>query len=512
MFLPLPTPAEMSAWDMETIHGLGIPGMTLMETASREATSVLMEQFEETYGPIAGTEACLFAGPGNNGGDAFAMARHLAEQDVDVTVFHTRPKNRYRGEARSNMLLCKKLGIPLRHADSLFSGPLPQPDIIVDGLLGTGFSGTLREAMLRLIRTINAMGKRAFVLSVDIPSGLNGTTGAAQPDAVRADATATFEAAKIGLMMPKAEEFTGDVFVCPIGIPRQIRDRLAPKRWLMSDSLLRATPRPSPSMHKGSAGHMLVIGGSKGLTGAAHLAALGALRGGAGLVSVACPSGLEESVRCGCPEIMTIPVGKNAQWSTDAASAITDQLYRFDAVVVGPGLGRSGKTVDFLRKIVASCPLPTVLDADALYCLAQDPGLTESLAATTVLTPHPGEMATLTGLTSAAIQDDRLAAAEGFAARCKAVLVLKGAGTIVANSEKTCISPIASPALAVAGSGDILAGLTGALLAQGHAPLQAACLGVYRHAVAGLMLEEKFPFRGNIARDIAAMLPHAIKE
>jgi len=512
MLLPLPTPEEMAAWDNEAIHGFGIPGATLMETASREATSVLLECYEEHVGSIVGAEAYIFAGPGNNGGDAFAMARHLADLDVDVTVLHTRPKSSYRGETRSNMLLCKKLGIPLHHITTFFSASPAQPDIIVDGLLGTGFSGNLREDMLEVIRVINDMGERAFIFSIDIPSGLNGTSGKAQPEAIQADVTATFEAAKIGLMMPNAENYTGKVYVCPIGIPRQIKDTLAPKRWLLSDALLQNMPTPPPYLHKGMAGHVLIIGGSLGLTGAAHLAAQGALRGGAGLVTMACPAGLEESVRCASPEIMTYPVGCSSQWTPEDVPTLTDIMSRFDSVVIGPGLGRSGKTVDFLKGLVASCPLPAVLDADALYCLAHNPGLMETLPETMILTPHPGEMSVLTGLTSAQIQNDRIAAAEAFVARNKPVLVLKGAGTIVANQERTCISPISAPTLAVAGSGDVLAGLTGALLAQGHAPLHAACLGVYRHGVAGLMLEEKFPFRGNGPRDIAAMLPHAIKE
>lgn len=508
MFLPLPTPEEMTTWDRETIQTLGIPGMTLMESASREAVNVLLENF----GDVAGMDIHLFAGSGNNGGDAFAMARHLADLDADVTVFHTRPKSRYAGETRINLNLCKALGIPLLHVKSVNMETLQQPDVIIDGLLGTGFQGELRHDILHLIQTINRLGQRAHILSIDIPSGLNGLTGKAQPEAVRADATATFQAAKTGLVLPGADEYVGDLFICPIGIPRLIQNKFAPRRWMLSDAIFDLLPPTTPEMHKGHAGHVLVVGGSEGLTGAPHLAALGALRGGAGLVTVACPGPLADSIRGNTPEIMTMPLGSDVHWTPQNVETIAGQLERFDAVVVGPGLGRSRKTVDFLKELVASCALPLVLDADALFCLAQVPELLEHLREDAILTPHPGEMAKLTGGTAATVQDDRFTAAEEFTRKTSATLVLKGAGTLVADKKRTCISPISAPPLAVGGSGDVLAGLTGSLLARGVPPFLAACLGVHWHGTAGLQLEEEYPSRGNLAREIAAMLPRVAQE
>jgi len=508
VFLPLPTPKEMSAWDRDTIRTIGIPGMTLMENAGREALAVLLEDF----GDVSGMEIHLFAGAGNNGGDAFAMARHLADLDADVTVFHTRSKKKYTGETRTNLELCRKLNIPLLHLGSVNLEALPQPDIIVDGLLGTGFEGELREDYLQLVRTINRLGERAYVFAIDIPSGLNGLTGHPQPDAVRADATATFQAAKIGLIGPQAEEYTGDLFVCSIGIPRLVQEKLPPRRWMISDAIFKQLPLSEPDMHKGQAGHVLVVGGSEGLTGAPHLAALGALRAGAGLVTVACPTPLADAIKAGTPEIMGLPIGANRQWDASDADLIAGHLERFDAVVIGPGLGRSRKTVDFLKGLVARCPLPVVLDADALFCLAQVPGLLESLSDNVVLTPHPGEMSMLTGRTSANVQDDRIGTAEEFIRNTAATLVLKGSCTIVADNQRTCISPISAPTLAVGGSGDVLAGLIGSLLGRRMTPFMASCLGVYWHATAGLLLEEQYPSRGNLAREIAAMLPEAVKE
>jgi NAD(P)H-hydrate epimerase len=508
MLHPLPTPAEMATWDRETIETIGIPGAMLMESAAREAVAVLVDE----YGPVAGCEIFCFAGPGNNGGDAFAMARHLADLGADVTVLHTRPKKQYRGESRSHLNWARKLDIAFSHLDGVDLAALPQPDIIVDGLLGTGFSGQLRPSMQALVGTVNRLGRHAFVLAVDIPSGLNGLNGCPQPDAVRADATATFQAAKLGLCLPEAAPFVGTLHVRSIGIPSLIMDQHPPRHRLISETIMGLVPGPVPAMHKGSAGHVLIIGGSPGLTGAPHLAALGALRSGAGLATVACPGGLADSVKAGSPDIMTLPLGTGIHWDTETLNFLLSALERFDAFVIGPGLGRDVKTVDFLKSFVAKCPTRAVLDADALFCLAQFPDCIPNLPDTSVLTPHPGEMARLVGISTAEIQADRLTAARSFAEATRSTLVLKGAGTLVADRHTTCVSPFSEPNLAVGGSGDVLSGVIASLMGRGLAPLQAACAGVCWHGEAGRLLRDEFPARGNLASDIADMLPMAAKE
>ncbi|MBG0789320.1 MAG: NAD(P)H-hydrate dehydratase [Desulfovibrionaceae bacterium] len=504
MLLPLPTPSEMALWDREAIHSFGIPGITLMESAGREAVNALLEE----YGDVCGSVVHCFAGPGNNGGDAFAMARHLADLGADVTVFHTRPKKQYRGEARTNLLWAQKLDIPLIHLASVNLDGLPQPDVIVDGLLGTGFSGSLRKDMLALVRCVNRLGERAFVLAVDIPSGLNGLTGRPQPKAVIADITATFQTPKLGLVLPEAHEFTGEVHVCPIGIPLKIQEENPVKHHLITGDILRSIPAPAPSMHKGKAGHLLILGGSEGLTGAPHLAAMGALRAGAGLVTAACPGGLADSVKSGSPDIMTLPLGTGTQWSPSMMEELMPHLSRFDAVVVGPGMGRSSNTPVLVLSVVAEQAIPMVLDADALYGLARFPKVVDELREHAVLTPHPGEMGMLLGTDAAAIQADRLGAVDRFTERSSATLVLKGAGTLVARPGMTCLSPFAEPNLAVGGSGDVLSGVIGSLLARGMAPMEAACLGVFWHGLAGRSMKEDYPYRGNLASEIAAALPH----
>jgi NAD(P)H-hydrate epimerase len=505
MLLPLPTPAEMSVWDRETIHTIGIPGVTLMESASREAVNVLLEE----YGDVDGAVIYCFAGSGNNGGDAFAMARALADLGAEVTVFHTRPKKGDRGETRTNLLWAQKLGIPLVHLVGVNLEGLPQPDVVVDGLLGTGFQGTLREDTLQLVRTVNRLGERAFVLAVDIPSGLNGLTGLAQPEAVEADATATFQSPKLGLVMPEAMEYTGALHVCPIGIPLKVQADNPVRHHLITGAVMDTLPAPTLDMHKGIAGHVLVVGGSFGLTGAPHLAALAALRSGAGLATVACPAGLADAVKAGSPDIMTLPLGSGTEWTEDIASQLRADLDRFDAVVLGPGLGRTPEAMAFALELLASCELPMVLDADALFALAAFPEHLKELPEKTVLTPHPGEMARLLGVSIADIQADRLGAADRFLSARDTTLVLKGAATLVADPDTVCVSPFAEPNLSVGGSGDVLSGVIGTLLASGLAPLHAACAGVFWHGLAGRALSNEFPARGNLASEIANMLPHA---
>tara|TARA_Y100001954_G_scaffold238583_1_gene306874 strand:+ start:46216 stop:47745 length:1530 start_codon:yes stop_codon:yes gene_type:complete len=507
MLKPLPTPAEIAEWDNRTIRDIGIPGLTLMESASREAVHVLLSE----YGSVSGKKVFCFAGSGNNGGDAFAMARILIDLGAEVSVFHTKPKKQYRGDARTNLKWAQKLSISMVHLPSI-QAPLPQPDIIIDGLLGTGFKDTLRESTRSIVREINRLGRRSFVLAIDIPSGLNGLNGVAQPEAVYANATATFQAPKLGLCLPSATKHVGCLHTCNIGIPKQIQSKHSTRHYLISDHALQSVRTPQQDMHKGTAGKVLVIGGSEGLTGAPHLTAIGALRSGAGLVTVTCPMGVCESVKANSPDIMTFPLGSGSEWEVSMAEKLLEKAPEYDSVVIGPGLGRARKTVDFLKSFVAKCPARTIIDADGLYALAQHPQLLSELRNDTILTPHPGEMAKLINSTTEEIQRNRLNVAQQFVTTCKSVLILKGAGTIVADQDVTCLSPFSEPNLSVGGSGDVLAGVIGTMLSQGHTPRDAACIGVYWHGATGRLLKKNFPARGNLALDIANSLPKAVQQ
>lgn len=546
----------MAAWDRAAAE-LGLPEALLMENAAREALHALRAE----AGDPAGVSILLLMGPGNNGGDAACLARHLLDARARPVVVHTRPLARSKGAAGRHVRLARRCGVrfvALPDGDAALRRILEReaPSIIVDGLLGTGFSGALRPREDQLVKTVNAWRERAFILALDIPSGLDGLTGRPLPEAVRAHATVTFEAAKPGLVLPEAAPWVGRLHVRPIGIPRRVREALPPSFRLLTPAIAARFPQPSPVWHKGSAGRVLVIGGSVGLpgdlTGAPRLAALGALRAGAGLVTAAAPAGICAAIKAGCPDIMMRPLGPEGtrDWTPDLKEDFLRALAGCDVAVIGPGMGRTEAAAALLRDVL-SAPgprPPLVIDADALHALARllpgnprerngdsgnenngtgdgaSPGgpLAHLIRPADTLTPHPGEAAFLLGRTSAEVQADRFAALDALRLLAPGLWLLKGAGTLIARASAgisdgqgnpVLIAPFAEPALAVGGSGDVLAGCLAALSAQlrhgPDAPDLAASLAVLLHAEAGRLLARRFPARGNTATDIADALPRA---
>ncbi|MEZ0575386.1 NAD(P)H-hydrate dehydratase [Halodesulfovibrio aestuarii] len=511
-YLPLPTPAEISNWDTQAITAFGIREEILMENASREALHVLLE----LTGSITGKRVLVFMGSGNNGGDAAAVARHLHNLGADVLLLHTKRIREYHKTAGYHFKLARAIGtshalLTPKNTSRLLLAE--QPDIIVDGLLGTGMRGTLSSDKICLIEHINSLGKKAFVFALDIPSGLNGTLGTANPIAVRANATVTFEAAKCGLVMPGASQWVGNLYVRSIGIPAQVQQMHPVSHLIMTDKVLNLRRPTLEVMHKGSAGKVLVIGGSKGLTGAPNLSALGAMRSGAGYVTVASPALLTQEVKAGQPEILTLDIGTTEEWPMHVPDTLIRAIENSDSIIIGPGMGRSKDAATFLRKLIALLRPPTVFDADALYHLAEDKNLLQSLSEHDILTPHPGEMARLCQKTISEIQVNRLRSAILLADIFKGTVILKGAVSCIAQQGKpTVISPFSTSALAVAGSGDVLSGILGTHLAQGVPAREAACLGVYQHGLAGEFLENEFPQRGNLPQEIAHALPKAVRK
>lgn len=508
---PLATPAEMARWDREAA-AFGIPPEMLMENASREALHALVE----TFGDVAGKSILLFAGPGANGGDAFCLARHLLDLGARVMLHHTRPSAAYAGESALHLRLASKAGVPMQHVNLPWSdatpGPEPRPDVIVDGLLGTGLEGEVKEPLASVIRWINARRDRAFIFSIDIPSGLDGLLGLPRPLAVRAHATVTFAAPKIGLLLPQAARHVGNLLVRPIGIPLSVRREYPPRQRLLQPALGALLPQPDPALHKGLAGHVCIVGGSPGLSGAVALAALGALRAGAGLVTVACPRDLVPEIKAQLPEAMCLGLGACASWKEDCLDALTAQLPRFDALVLGPGMGRDRDAASLVTHLLAQPDRPpTVWDADALYWLSKHPELLDKIPSRDVLTPHPGELRRLMEACGLEWKEDRFENARRMSWRSSAVLAAKDAGTVVVSKDNPAYyCHLFAPCLATGGSGDVLAGCLGTLLGQGLPSLEAACLAVLLHAMAGKHLERDHPCRGNLARDIANALPQAM--
>ncbi|SIN75995.1 bifunctional ADP-dependent NAD(P)H-hydrate dehydratase/NAD(P)H-hydrate epimerase [Halodesulfovibrio marinisediminis] len=511
-YIPLPTPAEMNSWDTQAITTFGIREEILMENASREALHVLLE----LTGSVTGKRVLAFMGSGNNGGDAAATARHLHNLGAEVLLLHTKPVRAYNKTSGYHFKLARTIGTPYalltsKNASRLLSAE--QPDIIIDGLLGTGLRGTLSSDKKSLIEHINRLGQKAFVFALDIPSGLNGTLGTVDPVAVRANATVTFEAAKCGLVMPEARQWIGDLYTRSIGIPTQVQDTHSASYYGMTDDVLRLRKPQSEAMHKGSAGKVLIIGGSKGLTGAPHLSALGAMRSGAGYATVASPALLTQEIKAGQSGILTLELGISNEWPIHVPEVLIQEIQNSDSLIIGPGMGRSKEAANFLRKLITRHRPPTVFDADALYHLAKDENLIQSLSDSDILTPHPGEMARLSRKTISEIQADRLTAATILNDTFNGVVVLKGAASCIAQQGRpTVISPFCTPTLAVAGSGDVLSGIIGTHLAQGVPVREAACLGVYEHGLAGEFLENDFPHRGNLPQEIAHALPKAIRK
>lgn len=507
MFEPLLMPEEMAEWDRISMEELGFGSEMLMENACREALAVLKQDFDS----LAGLKVSLLAGPGNNGGDAFGLARHLANHGAMAAIWHTAPTDSYQGSAAYHLGLAQKCGVPAQLLTDLDEPWADQPDIVVDGLLGTGFRGPLRGPLLELINRMNQAS--AYIFSLDIPSGLNGHNGRAEPAAVEATTTVTFQAAKVGLVMPGAEKYVGRLVVREIGLPRAALDKVPHAISLMTrQSALALMPKIQPDMYKGTAGHVLVLGGSRGLAGAPLLSSLGALRSGTGLVTLACPAGLARQIRPAFPEIMVWPLGDQDGWSADLVDQIIPFMANIDALALGPGLGREEATGRFVRALLERLGPdrpPLLLDADGLYWLSQDHGLARFLGPEDILTPHPGEMARLAGKSTAEVQDSRLETAREAARVFGANCVLKGPVSIIASPDGTmCLSPFSAPNLAVGGSGDVLSGICASLLAQGLKALPAACLGVYWHGLCGQFLAQVFPRRGNLASEIAHHLPH----
>jgi len=510
MYQPLPTPTEMAKWDQLAIEEFGLLPEILMENASREALYVLKDNFPS----LKGKTALVFAGPGNNGGDGFALARHLVNHEAKVMILHAKRQKEYKNTAGYYLKLAKKMDVPLMFLPEYNMDFLPQVDIVIDGLLGTGFKGELSPHYQTWIKQINKLRANSFVLSLDIPSGLNGETGNPSPLAVKAHATITFEEAKLGLFLPPARPYIGKLIVGKIGIPKKIKQTNPCAHYALDPKILELLPLPSPTLHKGEAGHVLIIGGSLGLSGAPQLSALGALKTGAGLVTVACPHQLAGEIKGTYPEIMTFYLPEDNYYLTPKTiEKLEPILNRFKAVVFGPGLGREQSCLDTLKAYLHLDIPFTVFDADSLYFFANHPELMELIPdkSKVIFTPHPGEMARFFQVTAQEINQERARYALKFIQKYKVNLILKGAATIIAiPGQPLYISPFATPNLALGGSGDVLAGMLGTLLAQGYPADQSACLGVYLHGLSGYYLQEQYPYRGNLAQDIAKAIPRAL--
>jgi ADP-dependent NAD(P)H-hydrate dehydratase / NAD(P)H-hydrate epimerase len=507
------TAAQMQEMDRRTIQEFGIPGRVLMECAGRGATRVFLDHLY-SRGP---GRVGILAGRGNNGGDGFVMARYLAQRDIPVKVFLLAEAAAVQGDAAANLQLLAASGVPVidipdEQAFTACLKDFQHQQYWIDALLGTGLKAEVRGFFRRVIEFINA-GNRP-VLAVDIPSGLNADTGQPCGTCIRAVATATFGFAKIGHVVYPGAEFCGPVEVIDIGIPpAMVHPAGVRQQLIMGDSIQTILGLRSPDTHKGRTGHVLVIAGSRGKTGAAAMSAASALRSGAGLVTLGVPESLNPVLESLLVEAMTLPLPDQGTGLLleEAFDAIVQAADAKQALALGPGLGTASHTRNLCARIIREIDLPMVIDADGLNNLAGHMSGLKARKNTTVLTPHPGEMARLTGLSTIEIQQDRLAAARRLAGETRSHVVLKGARTVVAEPDgRAWINPTGNPGMAAGGMGDVLTGLIAGLLGQGCPASEACRAGVYLHGLAADILAQKIS-RGYSATDVINAVPQAIQ-
>ncbi len=518
--LKLTSAAQMREMDRRTIEEFGVPSLVLMENAALRVVEVIAQRF----GPLRGKRITVVCGKGNNGGDGFAIARHLATRyAADVRVLNSDPMS-MTGDADTNRKMAYRFGLSFLASNS---GPkIPGSGLIVDALLGTGIKGGVTGDLAAYISAMNNTANLSGmpVVAVDVPSGLDADTGKVEGACVKATLTVTFALPKFGLMVYPGAEYVGELVVADIGMPRQVMaaedvqvtatEASDVARWLPA----RVNGRDS---NKGQFGHVTVFAGSSGFVGAPTLTSEAAARTGAGLVTLAVPSGIQNALMARVsPVVMTKGLAQTSlgTFAQEAGEAALTLAAKGTAAALGPGLGGpdSEETRAFVREFVARCPVPLVIDADALNCLALEPdrgaSVVKGRTAATVLTPHPGEMGRLLGTDTKAVQADRRAAVEQAAQDYGCPVLLKGARTLIAAPNgRLAVNTTSNPGMATGGAGDVLTGVIATLLAGHLDAWAAAAAGAYLHGLAGdLVAASQGGPAGLIATDLVDHLPAAI--
>jgi ADP-dependent NAD(P)H-hydrate dehydratase / NAD(P)H-hydrate epimerase len=506
--------AQMREADRRTIEEIGIPSVVLMENAGRQAVAAM----EAMFADLADRRVAILCGRGNNGGDGFVVARTLAHRDVDVSVFLFGRVADVRGDARTNLEILGRLGLTVVEvADSqaweLHFSEVSDCTLIVDAIFGTGLNAPVAGLIESVIADVNASG--IPIVAIDIPSGLSADSHDPIGPSIDAALTVTLAAPKLPLVLPPAETRAGDIVIADIGIPAEVLEAVeGPRIELLTRASMREliTPRV-PDSHKGDYGRVLIVAGSRGKTGAAHLAAVGALRSGAGLVTVATPAGCLGVVASMGPEYMTEPLDESINGLDPDNIERLLEIAR-DVIAIGPGLGQAEATRVFVKQLVDRASAPLVIDADGLNAFADDPDrLTGREGRDVIITPHPGEMARLVGMSTHEVQQSRVEVARNFAVAHYVYVVLKGHRTLIAAPDgRVFINPTGNPGMATGGTGDVLTGMIAAWLAQ-LLDAEAACrLGVYLHGMAGDLAEADEGEVAMTSADVAAHLGDAVME
>ncbi len=510
----LVTAGEMQAIDRLTIESCGIPGIELMENAGRGAARFLLAHFDG----IRKSNVGVIAGKGNNGGDGFVIARCLHQEGIRVSVYLLAKKSAPRGDAAANLNLLSPLEVPVMeipdgNAFSKFKSDMQLIDLWVDAIFGTGIKSDVKGYFHDVITYINSLKKPVF--AVDIPSGLNSDTGQPCGTCIHAQATATFGFAKTGHIFQPGANLTGKLEIVDIGIPGHIAAEIGPKQYLLTPDQISAYFQPrKPDTHKGKTGHLCVVAGAPGKTGAAAMTAMSAMRSGAGLVTLGVAQSLNAILESQVLEVMTepLPEMKNGRLGESAFEAVMNLVSGKQCLAIGPGLGQARQTKSLVRRIIQESAVPLVIDADGLNNLAGQTQILKKLTIPVILTPHPGEMARLRDTNAGAIQADRMKSARDFALEFNVHVVLKGAATVIAHPDgRAYINPTGNSGMAAGGMGDVLTGVIAGLVTQGFTPEAATHAGVYLHGAAADKLAEFIGPVGYLASEVMHAVPAEIK-
>jgi len=509
------TAEQMQELDRKTIENYRIPGTVLMENAGRGATEVISSFFPD----LQRRKVAIFAGKGNNGGDGFVMGRCLLNRRVPVKIFLLADPNALRGDAEVNFQAFKRMKgeitpVPSSLEFQKVKKDLERFDLVIDGIFGTGLDAEVRGYYREVINYLNGLQKP--IVSIDIPSGLDANTGQPLGTAIRATLTITFGLPKVGHLISPGIDYVGQLNVIDIGIPRiLIEDEKIHTHLLEEDEIRKwsSSPRRRES-HKGDYGHLLVLAGSVGKTGAAAMACEAALRMGAGLVTLGIPKSLNPTMEMKLTEVMTEPLPETPKQTLSLRAF--DPILRLcedkRAVVIGPGMGTVKETQALVLKLVKALKLPVVLDADGLTALATQPKSLPVTNRSIILTPHPGEMARLIQSTPRDVQADRIGISRDFAQAHHLYLVLKGHRTLIATAQgDVFINPTGNPGMASGGTGDVLTGMMGGLICQGLDLLLSLQISVFLHGLAGDKVASEKGETSLIATDIIQMLPTVLQ-
>ncbi|MFQ5901358.1 MAG: NAD(P)H-hydrate dehydratase [Thermodesulfobacteriota bacterium] len=506
----------MQRIDAMAIKEYGLPRIALMENAGKGVAEIILRNFTD----LKGKKVSIFCGKGNNGGDGMVVARHLTNSGTRVSVYLLANEDNITGDAKANLDVWKKMGGDIDTILSVsdikrYESSIRHSMVLVDAIFGTGLSSEVEGIHSETIDFINRLD--IPIVSVDTPSGLDCNTGRILGRCIVANITVTLGSPKVGLLLHEGIDHTGVLEMVDIGIPSDITEEIFSPYTLLDDEEIEDSLLPRRSdFHKGDAGHLLVLAGSLGKTGAAALVCKAALRVGAGLVTLGIPRSLNPVIEEKLTETMTYPLMEtdDQTLSSDNIEIIKGLLKGKKALALGPGLTTHPEVKELLLNLIRDVvTVPMVIDADGINCLAGDIEVLQRSNAPIILTPHPGEMARLEDTTTSLIQEERLRVVREFAEEHSVVMVLKGARTLVSDTDGNLyINPTGNAGMATAGTGDVLTGVIGGLLAQGYMPLESAKIGVYIHGMAGDRITEDRGMLGVIASDIADELPMVLKE